>query len=153
MGLDISTLPKDHPLRRKIEQATGEIKTTTRNDNPEHRLQVEAVNVFQIAFAKHKRRLWAIPNGGARDKLTAGSLKAEGVLAGVWDLLLAVPVGEYGGCFIETKVPGRKLSTSQKAFRYDHEKDYDFFVYRSVSEFVTGIQNYLEQKPNQALYD
>lgn len=43
------------------------------------------------------RWLAAIPNGGQRDKATAGRLKAEGVKAGVPDILLPVPVPISGG--------------------------------------------------------
>lgn len=70
----------------------------------------------------------AIPNGGARDKITAGRLKAEGVKAGVLDTFLPVPkmytypVGDwldgpgtqdtaeawYMGLYIEFKEPKRK---------------------------------------------
>lgn len=61
----------------------------------------------------------AIPNGGKRDKITAGKLKAEGVKAGVLDTFLPVPkpfqyphegLGEmvtatYNGLYIEFKAP------------------------------------------------
>lgn len=68
----------------------------------------------------------AIPNGGARDKVTAGKLKAEGVKPGVFDTFLPVPrkftypindangvqveTGEawYMGLYLEFKEPGRK---------------------------------------------
>lgn len=47
--------------------------------------------------------LYAIPNGGARDRITAGRLKAEGVKSGVPDLCL--PVARHGvhGLYIELK--------------------------------------------------
>ena len=48
--------------------------------------------------------LFAIPNGGKRDKATAGKLKAEGVKAGVPDMCLPVSNGKYHGLFIELKV-------------------------------------------------
>lgn len=154
MGLDISTLDENHPLRKKVEAADGKKSTRKKkNADPEHTLQVEAVEVFQYAFAKHRRKLFAIPNGGARHPVVAGKLKAEGVMPGVWDLFLAVPVAEYGGCFIETKVQGRKLTDEQIAFRSENEKDYGFFVYRTVTEFITGVKHYLEQKPNHKLHE
>ena len=58
--------------------------------------------------------LYAIPNGGKRDKIAAAKLKAEGVLAGVWDLHLPVPVGGYAGLWIEIKHGKDTLSTSQQ---------------------------------------
>lgn len=53
--------------------------------------------------------LFAIPNGGLRDKITAARLKAEGVKAGVPDVMLPWPRGSYAGLFIEMKKPGEKV--------------------------------------------
>lgn len=50
----------------------------------EHEEQREFVKWFRQTFAGV--RIFAIPNGGARSKATAGKLKAEGVSAGVPDL-------------------------------------------------------------------
>lgn len=58
--------------------------------------------------------LFAIPNGGKRDKITAAKLKAEGVKAGVPDLMLPVARGGYHGLFIELKVGDNRPSKSQK---------------------------------------
>ena len=61
--------------------------------------------------------LFAIPNGGFRDKITASNLKAEGVKAGVPDMMLPVPMTLYHetlgqiyshGLFIELKRPTSK---------------------------------------------
>ena len=48
--------------------------------------------------------LYAVPNGGRRDKAEAAHLKMQGVKAGVPDLCLAVPKGKYHGLYIELKV-------------------------------------------------
>ena len=65
--------------------------------------------------------LHAIPNGGARDKITAGRLKAEGVKAGVPDLFWPVVIfdedteTERHGLYIEMKRPEtRKASTKRQ---------------------------------------
>lgn len=47
--------------------------------------------------------LFAIPNGGQRNIITAAKLKCEGVRPGIPDLFLAYPAGEYCGLFIEMK--------------------------------------------------
>ena len=44
-----------------------------------------------------------VPNGGKRDKATAIALKRQGVKAGVPDVVLPVPRGEYHGLYIELK--------------------------------------------------
>lgn len=47
--------------------------------------------------------MFAIPNGGLRDKITAARLKAEGVREGVSDIFLPVARGHWHGLFIEMK--------------------------------------------------
>lgn len=49
--------------------------------------------------------LYAIPNGGNRNKREAGRLKRQGVKAGVSDLHLAFAVNGYVGLWIEMKRP------------------------------------------------
>ena len=59
--------------------------------------------------------LFHIPNGGGRSKAEAGRFKAEGVKAGVPDLFLPAPRGEWHGLFIEMKRrKGGRLSDAQK---------------------------------------
>ena len=57
--------------------------------------------------------LYAIPNGGKRDKATAAKLKQEGVKAGVPDICLPVARRGYHGFYIEMKVGKNKPSTDQ----------------------------------------
>lgn len=58
--------------------------------------------------------LFAIPNGGLRNKVVAAKLKAEGVMPGVPDLFFSKPCGEYHGLYIEMKRPkGGRLSSVQ----------------------------------------
>lgn len=59
--------------------------------------------------------LFAIPNGGRRDKITGARLKAEGVRAGVPDMFLAVPRQNAPGLFLELKKQkGGRVSENQK---------------------------------------
>ncbi|QPX75011.1 putative VRR-NUC domain-containing protein [Serratia phage vB_SmaS_Rovert] len=61
--------------------------------------------------------IFAIPNGGSRNKLEAQNMKAEGVLSGVLDLFCSVPGGNYHGLFIEMKKPkGGEISLNQIDF-------------------------------------
>ena len=68
------------------------------------------------------KMLFAIPNGGLRQKVVAAKLKREGVKAGVPDIFLAIPIQdkEYGfgtewshGLFIEMKFGKNKLTPNQ----------------------------------------
>ena len=54
------------------------------------------------------RLLFAIPNGGARDKRTGAMLKAGGVRPGVPDVCLPVKTEHYGGLWIELKRRGER---------------------------------------------
>jgi hypothetical protein len=47
----------------------------------------------------------AIPNGGQRNKIEAGRLRAEGVKPGVFDTFLPVARARYRGLYIEFKKP------------------------------------------------
>lgn len=60
------------------------------------------------------KRLFAIHNQGHGDKIRGNRAKAEGVKAGVPDLMLPVIVDCYAGLFIELKKPGKhKVSEDQ----------------------------------------
>ena len=82
----------------------------------EHAEQVAVIQWFRYQYPKFAKCLWAIPNGGVRHIGTAVKLKAEGGMAGVPDLFLMIPAAEYHGLFIEMKVKGGKVSSSQKEF-------------------------------------
>lgn len=57
--------------------------------------------------------IFAIPNGGFRNKRTAAILKKEGVKAGVPDLFLPVAASGFNGLFIEMKY-GRNNPTDNQ---------------------------------------
>ena len=57
------------------------------------------------------RLMFAIPNGGERDKRVAARLKAEGVKRGVPDVFLPVRRGGFAGLFIELKRPDSEVRT------------------------------------------
>lgn len=73
-----------------------------------------------IKWAKLKKLdkyLFAIPNGGLRDKITAARLKRQGVKPGVSDLFFAHPSREKHGLFIEMKRrKGGKVTEAQAEF-------------------------------------
>jgi hypothetical protein len=88
--------------------------------------KVKAESSEQIAFVARIRQFYpdvivfAIPNGGGRKITEAVRLKAEGVLAGVPDLFIAAPVGEYHGLFIEMKRKTKsRVSDVQKGMLSD----------------------------------
>lgn len=64
---------------------------------------------FQIGVVRFLRMaghfVFAVPNGGSRNVIEAANLKAQGVMAGVSDLILLLPHKVY---FIELKNPNGK---------------------------------------------
>jgi hypothetical protein len=58
--------------------------------------------------------MFAIPNGGHRVKAVAAKLKAEGVRAGVPDICLPSPRGEYKGLYLELKAGDNKPTEEQR---------------------------------------
>ena len=63
-------------------------KKKQKHNDEEHRIQCACVKYFNLKYPKLKGRLFAVPNGGRRDAVTASKLKAEGVIAGVSGLSL-----------------------------------------------------------------
>lgn len=64
--------------------------------------------------AKVSDYLFAIPNGGSRDVREAANLKASGVKAGVWDLMLPIARHGFHGLWIEMKHGDNKLTDKQE---------------------------------------
>lgn len=60
--------------------------------------------------AAHPETKWiyAVPNGGKRDQVTASRMKAAGVRAGVWDVHLPFPRGRHPFGYIEFKVAAER---------------------------------------------
>lgn len=58
------------------------------------------------------RLMYAIPNGGERNKIVAANLKAEGVRSGVPDIFLPAARGNWHGLYIELKRPKSEGKTA-----------------------------------------
>jgi len=82
--------------------------------------------------------LYAVPNGGHRNKATAGRLKAEGVRRGVPDVCLPVPRGGYGALYIELKAP-REPGGGKRAGRLSQSQaDYGAALLRAGNAWVVA---------------
>lgn len=110
--------------------------------NEESRIQQACVTWFRYQFPRLV--MFAVPNGGYRNAVTGAVLKAEGVLAGVSDLILLHPSGGYHGLCIEMKTPRGRQAETQKAFQKRVEGvGYKYALVRSFEEFQSVVIEYL----------
>lgn len=116
----------------------------------EHDIQAACVRWFRLQYPHRALNLFAVPNGAARSRWEAGIKKAEGMTAGVADMLLLVPSPQYHGLALEFKRP--KTATGDKTYQSPEQKawqqaveaqGYRYEVVRSFDEFKTLIDEYL----------
>lgn len=83
---------------------------------PRSEHQEQVILVGRIRAFHPDVLVFAVPNGGGRTGWEATRLKAEGVLAGVPDLVFAEPRGVYHGLYVEMKrTTGGAVSAKQKS--------------------------------------
>jgi len=92
------------------------------------------------------RLLFAVPNGGHRNKIVAAKLKAEGVKPGVPDLILPVARCEYHGLAIEMKRrKGWSLSNDQEWWIHSlNEQKYKAIICKGADEAIKALTEYLD---------
>jgi hypothetical protein len=112
----------------------------------EHEEQVE---IFKWAKFKESaipglQLMFAVPNGGLRNKKVAANLKKEGVKAGVPDIMLPVPRGKFHGLFIELKF-GKNKPTATQVWWLDRllQEKYAVKVCYGAGEAIEIITKYL----------
>lgn len=113
----------------------------------EHRIQCACVRWFAYQYQQYEGLLFSVPNGGHRDKVTGAMMKAEGVVAGVADLILLVPSKGYHALCIEMKTEKGRQSPEQKAWQKKAEAHgYKYAVCRSLDDFMETVNTYLHQE-------
>lgn len=111
----------------------------------ESQIQIACVRWFRYQYPQYSILLIAIPNGGARGKVEAAIMKAEGVTAGAADLALFVPSCGYHGLFIEMKTKTGRQQPTQKLWQADVESQgYKYCICRSLEDFIETISSYLD---------
>lgn len=119
-----------------------------RPSEAEHRIQQACVRWFNLQYPHLRGRLFAVPNGGRRDVVTGAKLKAEGVVAGVADLILLVTNKAFGALLIEMKKPGGIQSAAQRQWQeiVTTNGEYKYVICRSIYDFMREIHEYLNGK-------
>lgn len=103
--------------------------TEAYNKADEHWHQVCFCEFVRKEYAEHYETLFAIPNGGTRNRVEAANMKMEGVKAGVTDLQLAYPMAIppqgftmryrlFCGLFLEMKRPEGSYGVSDKQVEF-----------------------------------
>lgn len=123
-----------------------------RQRHTEHDLQTACVRWFRYTHQSLALCLFAVPNGGARDRTTGAMLKAEGATAGVADLLLLAPShdGQHHSLAIEMKTTekGSVQRETQKAWQQAVEATGNRYeVCRDFDHFCAIIADYLGETP------
>ena len=106
----------------------------------EHKLQVMACKYLKAQGILH----FSVPNGGKRSYMTANYLKAEGLTAGVADLVVLLPKGTT--VFLEFKAKKGKQQEEQKKFEKEvTELGFDYHVVKSFNHLVEIISQAIQK--------
>ena len=120
--------------------------TRKRPGEAEHKLQCQCFQWFNWTHRDLQGLLYAVPNGGHRNYVTAAKLKAEGVVSGVSDLNLDVARHGYHGLRIELKTETGRQSPSQRAWQKKVEaQGYRYVLVRGYREFCETVDAYLDE--------
>lgn len=116
-----------------------------KHSNEEHKLQCACVRWFRLQYPLLANALFAIPNGGSRNKIEANNMKQEGVTAGVADLILLMRNANYGALCIEMKTLKGIQSETQKKWQHLTESlGNKYVICRSFEEFTKIITDYMK---------
>lgn len=134
-------------FKRSFEEILAQQNGTRPRKRPgdkEHRIQSACVRWFRYQHPECYHNLFSAANGGWRNKITAAKMKAEGVLAGVSDLILLKPNAHYPALLIEMKTRTGRQSDLQREWQRNIEKDgYKYIICRSLDDFISEVEAYL----------
>lgn len=105
----------------------------------EESIQIVCVRWFREVFPQYV--IFAVGNGGSRNKLEAANMKRAGILAGVSDLIL---VANKSILFIEMKTEKGKQTEYQKIFQKNVERlGFEYKICHSLQEFQKTVNTWL----------
>lgn len=109
-------------------------------------IQADFFNKVKLFFPGiPDKLLFAVPNGGNRDKREAARLKRQGVKSGVSDVILLVPKKGFAALCMEFKTEKGKQSDEQREFQRQAEKcGSKYVVVRSVASAINTMKDYLK---------
>lgn len=131
---------------------TPERPKQRKHTQSESKIQADSFLWFHNSFPQYRGLLFACPNQNERSgelskkaQLISGAMrKAIGVVAGVSDLILFIPRGNYHALCLECKTEIGKQSEEQKDWeRKVSEQGYLYKIFRSKEQFRQIIDSYL----------
>ena len=126
----------------------------------EHNIQRSCVTWFRLQYRHLTPLLFAVPNGQRRSRYEQAEKKAEGMVAGVADMILLAARCGYHGLCIEFKHD--KTATADKTYQSKEQKawqqaveneGYKYAVVRSFDEFKDLIEYYISHTESKELKD
>lgn len=115
-------------------------KTRRKPRHIEESIQTACVNWFRYTYPRYI--IFAVGNGGSRNKIEAANMKKAGILAGVSDLII---IAGRAVLFVEMKTPKGKQMESQKVFQNNVERlGFEYKICHSLQEFQRAILMWLD---------
>ena len=116
----------------------------------ESKIQHTCVCWFRKTFPHVGNLLFAVPNGGWRGAKAGVTMKYEGQVNGVADLILLFPCGGKSSLCIEMKVPRKKGSQAGKQSEAQiiwqnlvERNGSTYMICRGLVEFIKAVCSYL----------
>lgn len=138
------------PRRLTYDELVARANAKQEKAKPKHiesHLQRNCIRWFRLQYPEYALLCFAVPNGGARNKREAGILKAEGVTAGVADVILLIPSGDFASLCMEFKTEKGKQQDTQKEWQKAAESAGNkYAIIRSFDDFRTEVNSYLRPK-------
>ena len=125
----------------------------------ESQTQISCVRWFRNTYPEYADLLFSVPNGGQRSATEASIMRAEGIVPGVSDLILMMPVGGYHAICIEMKRitylwengkekarKGRQSKDQKKWQKLVNEQGYGYFIIYTREQFEELIEGFLGKR-------
>lgn len=111
----------------------------------ESHIQRTCVRWFRLQYPHLARLLFHPKNEGHGSRIAGAIAKAEGVVAGVPDLILAVPNKQHHMLCLEMKAPKGRQSESQKLWQQTAEAaGARYVIVKDVICFIDTVNEYLQ---------
>jgi hypothetical protein len=119
----------------------------TIEDPSEHIIQARLLKILVWA-ARPEIKIVSVPNAGKRSFIAAAKLKAEGMTAGIPDLMVLFPIDQGAIAWLEMKTRSGSLSTVQLGFKAWCERSgHRWAMARSVDEALDVLRGWNALKP------